>query len=192
MKLIAFEYKLLPELAELASQLELQGNYTLSSLQKGSRDFTLSNDIQYHLQLTNTGGAVLLSGTAKAEVSAECDRCLTATTFAVQGEVQGYLVFANSPAAANSTSDLQDFTTGKTEFSLVDKDGSVDLAPFIYAAIIYELPQMVLCDANCLGLCSGCGANLNHSSCDCANSTGQDVGQSEWGDHPFAALKQLL
>jgi uncharacterized protein len=181
MQLTAFEYKLLPTLASLASSVTLEGTYPLTSLKKGARNFSLDKGINYHLQLTNTGGAVLLSGTACASLRGECDRCLGSAELTITGEVQGYLVFATSQQdAANARLD-----DAEAEFTVVDKDGSVNLAPFIYAAIVYELPQMVLCDPACAGLCPVCGADLNLGPCGCS-------APSVAGDHPFAVLKQLL
>jgi uncharacterized protein len=34
-----------------------------------------------------------------------------------------------------------------------------------------DLPIQVLCDPNCRGLCSQCGANLNEGDCGCAPDT---------------------
>lgn len=43
----------------------------------------------------------------------------------------------------------------------------IDFSPIVENNIILSLPIKKLCTPNCLGLCSVCGTNLNHSKCNC-------------------------
>ncbi|MFA0816354.1 MAG: DUF177 domain-containing protein [Anaerofustis sp.] len=47
--------------------------------------------------------------------------------------------------------------------------------------IILNMPLRVLCSEECKGLCSKCGCNLNHQTCDCMTE--------QYSNSQFAALK---
>ena len=53
------------------------------------------------------------------------------------------------------------------------------------AALLLEIPLIPLCDDDCKGLCSTCGANLNEGPCGCAPGDDADF---EMAKNPFAAL----
>jgi uncharacterized protein len=168
-------YRLLPELAELSATRSLSGVLPCERADLGLRDLGFESGISYELVLTNTGDGVLLTGTARAKVVTECARCLETVTFELEGEVEGYFIL--SP-------DEHDQELSDDEFTAIGPDGQVDLAAPVLAAVIYELPQVVLCRDDCAGLCPTCGTNLNEQRCDCAEETG--------GDSPFAVLKELI
>ena len=66
-----------------------------------------------------------------------------------------------------------EFSEGLTED---DQDGyqiindRIDLAKIVDDAIFMNLPVAFLCKEDCLGLCKGCGGNLNKGECKCKNS----------------------
>jgi uncharacterized protein len=135
----------------------------------------LADGISYELTLANTGEGVLLTGAVQAAGTTECARCLEEAAFEVRGSVEGYYIINPSSRDEELSDD---------EFTAVGPDGVVDLAIPITAALIYELPQIVLCREDCAGLCPVCGANRNEQDCDCADMPSPD--------HPFAALKGLI
>jgi uncharacterized protein len=165
MELQALRHKLLPEMAETCSFASLEGNYSLDAIQKGHRRFAINGGISYNLEFSNTGGAILLTGSASCNITGLCDRCLADANFSVKGDVQGYFLIPGS-----ASSQRQQNEDGDGEFLDIEKDGSIDLAPCLYSAIVFELPQIVLCKSDCLGICAGCGADLNHESCSCEQS----------------------
>jgi uncharacterized protein len=171
---LSLPYKLLPELAELASTKELSGKLPYGQLTRGSQVFDLSDGISYDLVLTNTGGGVLLAGSACTAGTTVCARCLEDAEFEVEGEVEGYFIL---------NPDTRDVELSDDEFVIVGTDGVVDLAVPIVAAVIFELPQVLFCKEDCAGLCPVCGANLNEQQCGCADKPSPD--------HPFAVLGQL-
>jgi uncharacterized protein len=150
--------KLLHQLAEFGATKELAGVLPCERLSRGIQSFQLEGGISYDLTLTNTGGGVLLTGHARAKGLTECTRCLEDATFEVDGEVEGYFIL---------NPDQQDVELSDEEFTAVGVDGMVDLAVFIRAAVILELPLILLCKEDCAGLCPTCGANLNENPCAC-------------------------
>ena len=61
---------------------------------------------------------------------------------------------------------------------------TIDLIPFVEECLFVNEPFKVLCEEECMGLCPGCGVNLNHQECQC--DTNGDI------DPRMEALKQLL
>lgn len=168
-------FRLRPKLEETGSYEELEGLLPLDRLYRGSQLFELDGGITYKLNLTNTGGGVLLRGKAQAAGTSECARCLEEASFEVEGDVEGYYILDPSE---------EDLQQADDEITAVAPDGVIDLWAPITAAIIFELPQVLLCKEDCAGLCPVCGTNLNVGSCDCAKKPNPD--------HPFAALQGFI
>jgi uncharacterized protein len=171
---VELNYKLLPELAEIGASADLEGVLALGKITKGALDFELDDGISYSINLSNTGRGVLLTGRAFIEGTSECSRCLEPARVEVEGEVVGYYIL--NPGE-------EDEELADDEFFTVDSTGVVDLVIPIVAAIIHELPQVVLCDEDCAGLCPHCGVNLNEETCGCADEPP--------ADSPFAVLSQF-
>jgi uncharacterized protein len=153
----------------------LAGVLPFDRLTRGSEVFRLATGISYELLLANTGDGVLLTGSARAAGLTECARCLEDAAFQVEGEIEGYFILNPSQRDKEMSDD---------EFTAVGPDGVVDLAVPILAAIIHELPRVLLCREDCAGLCPSCGANLNDQTCGCADTPSPD--------NPFAALSNLI
>jgi uncharacterized protein len=51
--------------------------------------------------------------------------------------------------------------------SLYLEQGVLDVADWARDAVAEALPPTILCDEQCAGLCTICGANLNHGDCGC-------------------------
>ena len=56
---------------------------------------------------------------------------------------------------------------GDDDEFIIAENSSLDLERFIREGIILDLPQKLLCGADCKGLCFKCGTNLNQSECSC-------------------------
>jgi uncharacterized protein len=171
---VDLSYRLLPKLANLGSFAELDGTLPLEQLSCGFLQIRLDAPISFELTLTNTGGAVLLLGKARAAGTTECARCLEDAHVELEGEVEGYFVL---------NPDRTDKEYSGDGFVAVAPDGVIDLAAPILASLIYELPQVVLCREDCAGLCPVCGANRNEQQCSCLDGPSPDS--------PFAILEQL-
>jgi uncharacterized protein len=167
-------YSLLPRLAQPYASSTLEGLLPCRQLTRGSQTFKLDEGISYALTLTNAGDLIVLMGTVYAAGVTECARCLEDAAFEVSGEVGASFVL-------NSKRD--DIQPADDEFMTVEPGGVVDLAVPVVAAIIFELPQVLLCKEDCAGLCPVCGANLNERRCDCAEQAPSET--------PFALLREL-
>lgn len=50
---------------------------------------------------------------------------------------------------------------------IVAENNVLDLDDYVYQEIQLFLPQKMLCNDDCKGLCPKCGKNLNYEKCDC-------------------------
>lgn len=99
------------------------------------------------LRVESVAEGVLVSGVVSGTATAECGRCLTATTQDVRVSLTELYAYPGS--ATEETADEDEVSR------LVDD--RVDLEPLIRNAIVPELPLTPLCKPDCEGLCAGCG-----------------------------------
>ena len=119
------------------------------------------------VRLSRTKEGVLVQAQLELGVEDECLRCL-------------------DPVSCNVPISLEELysypPSHKVEFSIGD-DAILDLAPLVRAEAMLAVAGGILCKPDCKGLCPECGANLNHTTCNCAD---QAV------DPRLAQLKELL
>ena len=118
-------------------------------------------------ELTLEGGAggVFVRGTATADVTLTCHRCLVEW--------------------------VEPLEITLTELMGVPEDpdgypihgGVADLEDMLRDALLLEVPLMPTCRADCRGICSVCGGDLNTGAC---------TGHEAEIDSPFAVLRELL
>jgi len=123
--------------------------------------------VQGPLRLSRTKEGILVQASLCTMVYDECYRCLEPIEHTVTVEIEELYTY-------HSQSD--------TEFNIND-DAILDLAPLLRAEVLLNASQRALCQTDCRGLCSGCGANLNHTACTCDLD---DI------DPRLARLKELL
>lgn len=205
-QLDSFIFKIDDRLEGVGATLSLDGRLAQAQFELGDHEFVLDNGIAYNLVLTNTAEGILLTGIVKADATCPCDRCCEPAQLQLSCEVDEYYLF-NKPEKQHLT-DLDE--EEDVDYSLVSAENTIDLAPAIVSALVMEVPYIVLCDDDCLGLCSRCGANLNEGSCECergANAAGADAGNAAYDDNgdpiaqderskpipegPFSALGKL-
>ncbi len=101
------------------------------------------------LRLEAVMDGVLLSGTVTADAVGECVRCLDPVTEPVEVEVQE--LFLHSPP--------EDSDPAADALPLMDGD-LLDAEPTVRDALVPALPFQPVCEEDCPGLCSRCGARL--------------------------------
>ncbi len=93
---------------------------------------------------------VLVTGTARADLTGECARCLEPLRDDVDVDLQELFVYEESDTAA----DDEDDDVSRLEGDLLD------LEPLLRDAVVLSLPFQPLCRDDCPGLCTECGARL--------------------------------
>jgi len=116
-------------------------------------------------------GEVRLHLEAAATVSGECARCL-------------------DPVAEQATVSV-DWTVRERDlddpdFDLpLDETGALDVDEWLYQEFLFQIPPVLLCSADCLGLCPVCGKK--RQDCTCPQAV-----ESTSADARLSILKSLL
>lgn len=165
-----------------AESLHFEGVADIPVMKAGPDLYSFSAPLVWQVDVTNTGGAFLVTGTVEGEANTSCARCLEDFSFPVTGEIEGYYLIGSD---AHAPEDMDE-----DEFDVLPDDNTIDLNPLITAALLLEFPLIPLCDDACAGLCPTCGANLNDDPCGCkpASLEGESAPARP---NPFAALKDF-
>jgi len=175
--------KIPSELFALAESSHFEGELHLDSLEAGPDDYRFNGPVSWEVEVTNTGAALLVAGTAKATGTCACARCLEDVTFDFLGDIEAYLLIEGADA---SEFEDDDDAPGDDEFDTLPADHLVDLEPYIKAALVIDAPAQPLCRDDCAGLCPNCGANLNEGPCSCGGDDA--LADFEAAANPFSAL----
>ncbi|WP_336922824.1 YceD family protein [Aquipuribacter sp. SD81] len=108
----------------------------------------VGTDMELDLRLEAVMDGVLVSGTVTATAEGECVRCLDPVTERVDVDVQE--LFLHDPPEEQDEDNEQ---------PLLDGD-LIDLEPTVRDALVPSLPFQPVCEPDCPGLCSRCGARL--------------------------------
>ncbi len=165
------------ELLETAESRHFEGEAALGELAAGADAYRFAGPVTWSVEVTNTGGALLVMGDAKAAALTACARCLEDVTYELEGDIEGYFIVGGEEGAAPD--DLEG-----DEFEYLPENRVIDMTPLIEQALLLELPLVPLCADDCRGICPRCGANLNEGPCSCAEAAPVE-------DGPFAALRNL-
>ncbi len=105
-------------------------------------------DLDLRLEAVMEG--VLVTGTARADLTGECVRCLEPIRDDVEVDLQELFVYEESDSATDDADD---------DVSRLEGD-LLDLEPLLRDAVVLSLPFQPLCREDCPGLCTECGARL--------------------------------
>lgn len=114
--------------------------------------------IELDLRLESVMDGVLVTGTARATVTGECVRCLEPLERELTTDFQEMFAYPDADARtrpADSGDDAED-----EEDTLFLEDDLFDLEPVLRDAVVLALPLQPVCQDDCPGLCSDCGARL--------------------------------
>ena len=113
-----------------------------------------NHGIDYNLNVSLVSGGILVSGKLETSMECLCGKCLKSF---------GKKVLYDEVCHFYDTST-------KTE---------IDLTPELREDILMTLPQNILCDSKCKGLCPVCGGNRNLKKCRCRNEVADGTCWSE-------------
>ncbi len=176
------------ELFALAESSHFEGTADVDVLAIGPDDYAFEAPVAWSVDVTNTGSALLVAGTAQGRATSACARCLEDVHCDFQGDIEGYFLVegAYSQDAVDGGAADDEDEVGADEFDVLPADHIIDLLPLVKAALMMDAPTMPLCRQDCAGLCPTCGANLNDGPCSCGGDS--DLAEFERAANPFAAL----
>ncbi|WP_018567925.1 YceD family protein [Streptomyces sp. PsTaAH-124] len=143
------------------------------ALQRQAREIPAPRDLGIHgvigvpegapvaleLRLESVMDGVLVTGTARAQAEGECVRCLEPVGLELEADFQEMFSYPDADdrgrVIAEPGDDAED-----DEDRLFLEDGLFDLEPLLRDAVVLALPMQPVCQEDCPGLCSQCGARL--------------------------------
>ncbi|SDE22320.1 YceD family protein [Streptomyces prasinopilosus] len=115
--------------------------------------------VELELRLESVMEGVLVTGTARATAEGECVRCLEPLEQELVADYQEMFSYPDADdrgrVKAEPGDDAEDDEDG-----LPLEDGMFDLEPVLRDAVVLALPMQPVCQDDCPGLCSECGARL--------------------------------
>ena len=161
-------------LLDISSIIFVDGGRVPFSAQFDFSDFdfygehSASEPVEANGEVINRAGALVVQGEVTTVMHPTCDRC-----------AQKFDKQVNIPIDAVVASELPD---DDYDSLFPIEDGKIDLEEIVSTTFVLNLDSKNLCSEDCLGLCPGCGVDLNHEPCRCKKEI----------DPRLAALSQLL
>jgi uncharacterized protein len=112
-----------------------------------------SAPVDLDLRLEAVMEGVLVTGTATAALEGECVRCLEPISDEIDVRFQELFVYDDQDHRRVGD-DEEDDESSRLE------DDLLDLEPLLRDAVVLALPFQPLCEDDCPGLCTECGARL--------------------------------
>ncbi len=130
------------------SKLLVEGNLEFGTVEFDGSEFKFEN-VSLTGEIVNIGGSLELRANVKGGYETSCARCL-------------------KPVMSSFDADIYEDLTDEEVGELVSKNGNEwDIKELVLSDVLLELPQKVLCEDECKGLCPDCGKDLNEGPCSC-------------------------
>lgn len=108
--------------------------------------------------ITNLGGRkVSIVADLHLTLEIPCARCLEPVVYPCDLSIEREVDLNESSEQRAEDLDEQPYINGY----------NLDVDQLVYHELLLTLPMQVLCQDDCKGICSRCGINLNHETCDC-------------------------
>lgn len=142
------------------------------------KDYTLADNCVLRADVTkNVREEVAIKGVVEGRVHVFCDRCLEPFDVEIRQPFDMYLIPAKNVAPGRE----EEIKTEGLDENYY-RDPRISLVDIVNEQIILNLPVKILCQAECQGLCPGCGGNLNRGDCHC---------QVKEGDPRWMLLREM-
>jgi uncharacterized protein len=128
-------------------------------------------------ELLHEGRRVRISGRLDARVQVECDRCLKPVEIPVDSRFKLEYVTAEDYQAQQAV----ELTEEDLDLSVFDGK-VIDVDELVAEELLLAVPDHVLCNDNCKGICPICGVDQNSVDCAC---------QTAEVDPRWAGLKEI-
>lgn len=126
----------------------------------GRDDISCADSVRATVVIYRIETTIYLKGEVIMHVVAACSRCQADFTSQITGKLK--LVLSSSRSRNGTEDEDIEFGTYSGE--------EIDLAEFCIEAFGLNLPQTLICNPECKGLCYICGADLNEKECNCQRS----------------------
>lgn len=104
---------------------------------------------------------LFVEGKAKLSLSIPCGRCLEPVEYPFELDINQELDMNQTEEDRVEGLDEQPYISGY----------NLDVDQLLSNELLLNLPMKVVCSDDCQGICNRCGANLNHGTCSCDQSS---------------------
>lgn len=111
------------------------------------------------LRLESVMEGVLVTGTARARAKGECVRCLEPLEQELAADFQEMFSYPDADDRGRVKAEPADDAEDDEDMLFIE-DGLFDLESVLRDAVVLALPMQPVCQDDCPGLCSECGARL--------------------------------
>lgn len=143
--------------------LAFSHQYSSDELDVSGYEFEVKALTQVTGRVDRTGMDMRVRGEIKSRIAAQCDRCLIEVHIPVESPFDLIYVPGDPGAGQAGERELHD---RDLDLSVYEND-QINLDDLVIEQLELSLPMHVLCSQDCRGLCSECGADLNHERCRC-------------------------
>ena len=145
-------------LKEDGKVLRKEAEFSLNTFTLKSGRYPITGKSPVSLVLTNKGKRnLLIQGKVDLTILIPCGRCLEDVPVEFALDIEKEVDMALSEEQRKEALDECVFIHGY----------DLDVDELVYSEILVNWPLRVLCSEDCKGICSSCGMNLNHGTCDC-------------------------
>ncbi|MEU9154774.1 YceD family protein [Streptomyces sp. NPDC048417] len=115
--------------------------------------------VELDLRFESVMEGVLVTGTARAQAEGECVRCLEPVEQELEADFQELFSYPDADDRGRVIAEPGDDAEDDEDRYFIE-DGLFDLEPVLRDAVVLALPMQPVCQDDCAGLCSECGARL--------------------------------
>lgn len=126
-------------------------------------NLTEDGDLDLAVNVRGSGDKIIASGTLEAGIQSDCCRCLKPFNHHFKADFQE--AFTVVPGLVKSEEPEQ--LAAEAANQLTVTGDYLYLEEYIRQVFIVAQVYKPLCTPDCKGICAGCGADLNSSSCEC-------------------------
>ena len=126
------------------------------------------------VRLMGTDKGIWVSAALETDDWVECSRCLKEFSQVIHLAVEEETLPLRAPLGGGGLEKSDDMG----DRLRVDENHILDLSDAVSQYAALNAPMNPMCRPDCKGICPGCGANLNDSSCECD----MVVRDSRWGE----------
>ncbi|GAA0929057.1 YceD family protein [Streptomyces thermoalcalitolerans] len=116
--------------------------------------------VELELRLESVIEGVLVTGTARAQAKGECVRCLEPLELGLEADFQELFSYPDADDRGRGSARSEEKDDEDDEDRFFVEDGLFDLEPLLRDAVVLSLPMQPVCQEDCPGLCSQCGARF--------------------------------
>ena len=123
--------------------------------------FEFSDNIEIFVEVQRNKNQIIADIGLVARCKAPCSRCLETVVLDLK---QNFRYFYTPCVSEEERIAIE----SDEHVVIIEEDLSLlDLGDQVWECLVMALPEKVLCDEACKGLCPYCGMNLNKGNCDC-------------------------